>query len=256
MIHEQAIIDPSAKIGNNVTIGPWTLIGPNVEIGDDTWVGPHVVINGPTKIGKNNRIFQYASVGEVPQDKKYDEENTSLEIGDGNTIREFCTINRGTVQDNSVTKLGNHNWLMAYVHIAHDCIVGDHNIFANNATLAGHVKVGNYVTLGGFAGVHQFCKVGDYSFLAHSPLVIKDVPPYLMVAGNPAKSHGLNVEGLRRNQFSADTIATLKKAYKIIFRNNLTVEQALDGLKELVKDCQEVQRFIDFLDNTSRGIVR
>lgn len=256
MIHETAIIDATAKIGKDVSIGPYSVIGANVTIGDNTWIGPHVTIQGSTNIGKDNKIFQYASIGEVPQDKKYNGEDTRLEIGDGNTIREFCTINRGTEQDIGYTKIGNHNWLMAYVHVAHDCVVGDHNVFANSATIAGHVKVGNHVTLGGFAGVHQFCQIGDYSFLAHSPLVIKDVPPYLMVAGNPAKSHGLNVEGLRRHDFSSDSIQSLKRAYKVIFRQNLTIEQATDQLQTMVAECSAIQKFVDFLPTATRGIIR
>lgn len=254
MIHETAVIDPSAKIGNNVEIGPYTVIGKDVEIGDDTWIGPHVVINGPTKIGCGNRIFQFASVGEITQDLKYKGEDTYLEIGDNNTIREFCTINRGSVQDNAITKLGNNNLLMAYVHIAHDCIVGNNVVFSNNASLAGHVRIDDHVVLGGFAGVFQFCRVGAHSFIATNSVVIKDVPPYVKVSGYYAKPYGLNTVGLQRRGFTNEAITQLKRAYKVIYRNGLTITNAVAQLKQMV--TPEVEVMTTFIENSSSGIVR
>ncbi len=257
MVSEHAIIDPSARIAKNVTIGPWTYIGPNVEIGEGTWIGPHVVVRGPSKIGKFNKIFQFASVGEDPQDKKYNGEETYMEMGDHNVVREFCTINRGTIQGGGITKIGNHNLFMACVHIAHDCIVHDDVVFANYAALAGHVVVNSHSILSGYSGVHQFCTVGAYSFIAKSAMVTMDVLPYVKVSGiiKPV-THGLNLEGLRRHAFSPDTIQTLKNAYKIIFREGLTVSEAIERLRVLEKDCPEVSLFISGLEQSSRGIVR
>lgn len=254
MIHETAIIDPSAKIGANVSIGPYSVIGADVEIGDDTWIGPHVVINGPTKIGRGNRIFQFASVGEITQDLKYKGEDTYLEIGDNNTIREFCTINRGSVQDNAITKLGNNNLLMAYVHIAHDCVVGSHVVFANNASLAGHVRVEDHVVMGGFAGVFQFCRIGAHSFIATNSVVIKDVPPYVKVSGYYAKPFGLNTVGLQRRGFTNEAITQLRRAYKVIYRNGLTLANAIEQLKAMVSP--EVEQMTQFIENSNAGIVR
>jgi UDP-N-acetylglucosamine acyltransferase len=259
LIHPQAIIDPNARIDDGVAIGPWTVIGPGVEIGAGTWVGPHVVIQGPTRIGRDNRIFQFGSIGEDPQDKKYHGERaeTLLEIGDRNTIREYCTLNRGTVQGGGVTRIGHDNWIMAYVHIAHDCIVGDHTIFANNASLAGHVVVEDHAILGGFSLVHQFCRIGAYSIAAIATVIVKDVPPYVMVSQQPAKASGLNREGLRRNGFSQDTINLLRRAYRILYRQNLTAVEAVEQMKVLAPDSEEVARLIDFVSNKStRGIVR
>ena len=257
MIDPRAIVDPAAKIAEGVTIGPYSIIGPHVEIDVGTWVGPHAVINGRTKIGKNNRIFQFASVGEVPQDKKYANEPTRLEIGDNNVIREGVTIHLGTTQDQSLTKIGNGNLFMAYVHIAHDCIVGNNNIFANNASLAGHVKTDDFVIISGFCGVHQFCKIGAHAFLAHSCLVTKDVPPFVMVTGGAETTvRGINVEGLKRRGYSAEAIRLIRQAYKIIYRQGLTVEEALIELNVLVTECKEIQPLIDFLKVAERGIVR
>lgn len=253
----QAYIDPSAKIGKNVTIGPGTVIGPHVEIGDDNWIGPHVVIQGPCKIGNGNEIFQFASVGEKPQDKKFEGEETWLVIGDNNVIREGCTLHRGTAQDNSITKIGNNNLLMAYVHIAHDCIVGNDNIFANNASLAGHVDIGNYVNVGGFAGIHQFCRIGDHSFLGRFPRIGQDIVPYVLCAGgNVTSVHGLNIEGLKRRGFSRETIMGLKKAYKIIFRQGHAIDKVIPLLEELVPETPEVQLMVDFIKSSERGILR
>lgn len=256
MIDLQAQVHPSAKIASNVSIGPWTVIGPDVEIEAGTWVGSHVVIKGPCVIGKDNRIFQFSSIGDDPQDMKYGGEKTELFIGERNTIREFCTINRGTIQDKGFTRIGNDNWIMAYVHVAHDCIVGDHCIFSNNATLAGHVCVGDYATLGGFSAVHQFCSIGNHSFLGNAALVSKDVPPYVMVAGKTSGIHGLNIEGLKRRGFSENSLSVLKKAYKIIYRENLPIEKTLPLLRELSEQNPEVLLFVDFLQNTTRGIIR
>ncbi len=256
MIHPSAIIDPSARLGPGVTIGAYSIIGAEVEIGDNTWIGPHVVINGPTRIGRDNRIFQFASIGDAPQDKKYHGEKTSLEIGDRNVIREYCTINRGTAQDVGVTRLGHDNWIMAYVHIAHDCQLGDHTIFANAASLAGHVTVGDYAILGGFTLVHQFCQIGAHCFTAMGSVIGKDVPPYVTVSGNTAEPHGLNTEGLRRRGTDKDAIARLREAYKIVYKQGLTLQQAKDKLKALARECEEVAVLLSFLESTQRGIVR
>lgn len=258
MIDAQAIVDPSVRLGSDVTIGPWSLIGPDVEIGDGTWIGPHVVIQGPARIGRNNRIFQFCSLGADPQDKKYggERDQTRLEIGDRNTLREYCTMNRGTVQGGGVTRIGDDNWIMAYVHIAHDCIVGSHTVFANGASLAGHVIVEDYAILGGFSLVHQFCRVGAYSFAAVSSIVVKDVPPYVMVSQKPAKVHGLNREGLKRNGLSNETINLLRRAYRILYRDNLTVSESIERLKALAPESPEIARLIEFVGKCTRGVIR
>lgn len=254
VIDKTAIIDPSAKIAANVHIGPYSVIGPEVEIGEGTWIGPHVVIDGPTKIGRDNKIFQFASVGAVTQDLKYAGERTYLEIGDRNTIREFCTFNRGSAQDKSLTKIGNDNLFMAYVHIAHDCEVGNHVVFANNASLAGHVKVEDHVILSGFSGVFQFCRVGAHSFVSTNSVVIKDVPPYVKVSGYYAKPYGLNTVGLKRRGFAENVMMELRQAYKIIYRNGLTVAKALEELRKM--ESSEVQELMQFIEASTSGIVR
>lgn len=256
MIHHTAIIDPTARIAANVEIGPWTLIGPEVEIGEGTWIGPHVVIPGYTRIGKDNKIFQYASIGEIPQDKKFHGEVTWLEMGDRNVIREFCTFNRGTAHDKAVTRIGSDNLFMAYVHIAHDCNVGSHTVFANNASLAGHVSVEDHVVLGAFSGVFQFCRVGVHSFISTNSVVIKDVPPYVKVAGYYAKPFGLNTVGLERRGFAEDTMLFLRRAYKSIYRKGLTVGQAIEELQNMLSQCPEIQTLIDFISASERGIAR
>lgn len=253
MIDKTAIIDPTAKIAKQVQIGPYSIIGPEVEIGEGTWIGPHVVIQGPTRIGKENKIYQFSSIGEVSQDKKFLGQRTYLEIGDRNIIREFCTFNRGTAKD-TVTKIGNDNLFMAYVHIAHDCEVGNHTIFANNASLAGHVKVEDHVILSGFAGVFQFCRVGAYSFAATNSVIIKDVPPFIKVSGYHAKPYGLNTVGLQRHGFSNDILLGLRRAYKIIYRSGLTVAKAIEELKTF--DCAQVKRLMQFIETSETGIVR
>lgn len=226
-------------------------------IGDDTWIGSHVVIKGPTTIGKSNRIFQFSSIGDDPQDKKYNNDtNSILEIGNRNVIREFCTINRGTDHGGGKTAVGDENWIMAYVHIAHDCIVGSNTVFANNTTLAGHVIVDDYTIFGGFTGVHQYCRIGKYCFTAISTVVVKDVPPYLMVSGNTAKPSGLNREGLKRHGFSNETINQLRRAYRIVYRQGLTVNLALTELEKFSGESEEVKYFLEFISGSSRGIVR
>jgi len=256
LIDPRAVIDPGAELAADVTVGPFSVIGAGVSIGARTRIGPHAVINGPTRIGEDNHIFQFASVGEAPQDKKYAGEPTRLEIGDRNTIREFVTINRGTVQDEGVTRIGDDNWIMAYVHIAHDCQLGNQTILANNASLAGHVKIEDHVILGGFTLIHQFCSVGVHALTAFGSGISMDVPPYVTVGGSPARAHGLNMEGLRRRGFSEDTRRTLKQAYKILYRENLSLQDAIERLKALAGECTEVEVLLDFLERQTRGIVR
>jgi len=232
------------------------VIEANVTIGAGTDIGPHVVIKGTTRIGSQNRIFQFASIGEEPQDKKYAAEPTSLEIGDRNTIREFVTINRGTAQDDGVTRLGDDNWIMAYVHIAHDCRIGNETIFANNASLAGHVSVGDYAILGGFTLVHQFCSIGAYSLTAFGSGISKDVPPFVTVGGTPARAHGLNMEGLRRRGFPEESRKALRRAYRTLYRESLSLQDALAALREQAASSAEVGKLVKFLEQQSRGIVR
>lgn len=257
MIDSTAIIHPGASIADDVSIGPYSVIGDGVSIESGNVIGSHVVINGPTNIGPDNRIFHFCSIGEDPQDKKFQGEADSvLHIGQGNTIREYVSINRGTGEGGGKTVLGDDNWIMAYVHIAHDCLVGSHNIFANNATLAGHVLVDDYAILGGFTGVHQFCRVGSYSFSAISSVVVKDVPPYVLVSGNTAKPSGLNREGLKRHGYDSDTINMLRKAYKIVYRDGLKLKDALAALEPLAVESREVDVLRQFIAASERGIVR
>lgn len=257
MIDSTAIIHPDAHLHSDVSVGPYSIIGADVSIDSGTIIGSHAVINGPATIGPNNRIFHFCSIGEDPQDKKYQGEDDSiLEIGAGNTIREYVSINRGTGDDGGKTVIGDNNWLMAYVHIAHDCIVGNNTVFANNATLAGHVIIDDFVILGGFTGVHQFCRVGSYSFSAISSVIVKDVPPYVLVSGNTAKPSGLNREGLKRHGFDNDTINVLRKAYKAIYRDGLILKDALDVLAELSVESDKVEIMRSFIAASQRGIVR
>jgi UDP-N-acetylglucosamine acyltransferase len=257
LIHATAIIDPGAEITGDVEIGPYSVIGPDVVIGSGTVIDSHVVIKGPTRIGRDNHIYPFCSIGEDPQDKKYDNDSHSmLEIGDANTLREYCTINRGTELGGGITRVGNDNWIMAYVHIAHDCIVGSHTIFANNASLAGHVTIDDHAILAGFTGVHQFCRVGSYSFSAVASAIVKDVPPYLMVSGNTAKPTGLNREGLKRHGFSSDDINALRKAYKVLYREGNTLSQAIEQLTLMAADNAVVGPFVEFIRDSRRGIVR
>ena len=256
MIHPTALIDPSAKLADSVEVGAYSIIGADVEIGEKTWIGPHVVIQGPSKIGAENKLFQFSSIGEIPQDKKFHGETSFLEIGDRNTIREFATINRGTDDGGGTTRIGNDNWLMAYIHIAHDCQIGSNTIFANNASLAGHAIIEDFVILGGFTLVHQFCKIGQHAFCGMGSAISKDIPPYLMVNGSPAHAHGLNTEGIKRKGFSKEAIKALREAYKIIYRSNNTVEVAKAELKSLASNFPEVQNMLTFLQQSERGILR
>lgn len=256
MIHPQAIVEPGARLADNVEVGPWSYIGADVEIGPGTRIGPHVVIKGPTVIGADNRIFQFASVGEECQDKKYKGEPTRLVIGDRNVIREGCTIHRGTVQDEGITRIGSDNLLMAYVHVAHDCVVGSHCILANSTALAGHVRLGDHAILGGFTAVHQFCQIGPHVMCGAGTVVLKDIPAYVMANGNTAQPHGINLEGLRRRGFTPETLRTLRQAYKIVYRRNLTVAEALVQLDQLVAGEPAVQPLIDSLAGATRGIIR
>lgn len=255
-IHPTAIIDPKAELDSSVTVGAYSVIGANVKVDAGTRIAGHVVLQGPTTIGKNNQIFQFSSLGEQPQDKKYRDEPTTLEIGDNNTIREFCTFNRGTIQDKGVTKIGNDNWIMAYVHIAHDCTIGNNTIMANNSSLAGHVDIHDYAILGGFTLIHQFCKVGAHVITAVGSVVFKDIPPYVTAAGYDAKPHGINAEGLKRRGFSAESITQIKRAYKALYRNSLTLEEAKVELATMQKTCNEIAMLTDFLNISTRGIVR
>lgn len=257
MIHKTAIIDAGAKIGSNVSVGPYSVIGADVQIGDDSWIGPHVVIKGQTKIGRANRIYQFSSIGEDPQDKKFSAGGrSSLEIGDGNLIREYCSINRGTEQGGGKTVVGSNNWIMAYVHIAHDCQVGNDIVFSNNVGLAGHVSVSDYVVMGGFTAVHQFCSIGRYCFAAGYSAIAKDVPPFLMVSGFLAKPTGLNREGLKRYGFSQENINLLRRLYRIVYRSGLRREQINEALKEFAAESEIAAEFSDFIAQSTRGIVR
>lgn len=256
MIDSRAVIDPGAELAANVSVGPYTVIGSKVSIGAGTWIGPHVVIEGPTRIGRDNRIFQFASLGAPPQDKKYGGEETWLEIGDRNTIREFVTFNRGTVQDAGVTRIGDDNWIMAYVHIAHDCQIGNQTIFANNASLAGHVHIDDYAILGGFTLVHQFCHIGAHALTAFASGISMDVPPYVTVGGMPARAHGLNMEGLRRRGFPEVVRRLLKQAYKTIYRENRSLQDAITQLRSQGGDSPELEVLVRFLENQTRGITR
>jgi UDP-N-acetylglucosamine acyltransferase len=255
-IHPTAIVDSKAELDSSVEVGAYSVVGAGVKVGAHTRIGSHVVLKGPTIIGKNNQIFQFSSLGEQPQDKKYADEPTTLEIGDNNTIREFCTFNRGTVQDKGATRIGNDNWIMAYVHIAHDCQIGNHTIMANNSSLAGHVDIHDYAILGGFTLIHQFCKVGAHVITAVNTVVFKDIPPYVTAAGYDAKPHGINAEGLKRRGFSPDTITQIKRAYKALYRNGLTLEEAKLELVEMQKNCSDIALLTDFLNTSTRGIVR
>ncbi|MEZ5576961.1 MAG: acyl-ACP--UDP-N-acetylglucosamine O-acyltransferase [Candidatus Competibacteraceae bacterium] len=257
MIDARAVVDPSARLAADVTVGPFSVIGPDVEIDAGTWIGPHVVIQGPTRIGRDNRIYQFSSLGEIPQDKKYGGEPTRLEIGDRNTIREFVTINRGTVQDAGLTRLGDDNWIMAYVHIAHDCVVGDRTIFANGASLAGHVHIDDDVVLGGFALVYQFTRLGIHSFCGFACGVHRDVPPYVTVAGYRAEPYGINAEGLRRRGFPDEEIQAIRRAYKVIYRSNMRLDEATEKVREMAVEWPRLGVLAEFLTVPSRnGIVR
>jgi UDP-N-acetylglucosamine acyltransferase len=260
LIHPTAIVDPKAQLDSSVQVGPYSIIGAHVSIGAGTVVGPHVVIDGHTTIGRDNKFFQFSSIGAAPQDKKWDGEPTRLEVGDRNTIREFCTFNTGTVQDVGVTRLGNDNWISAYVHLAHDCQVGSNTIFSNNAQLAGHVEVGDWAILSGYAGVHQFCKIGAHAFIGMYTSLTQDVPPFVLVSGNPAGARGVNIEGIKRRGFTRPQIDAVRAAYKTLYRNNLTLDEAKAALAkeqgEAVEGGEQIGMILDFLGTTTRGIVR
>ncbi len=256
MINPTAIIDSHAELAEDVSVGAFSVIGADVKIDAGTVIGPHVVIKGPTSIGKDNRIYQFTSIGEDPQDKKYASEVTRLEIGDRNTIREFTSMHRGTQQDQCVTKIGNDNLFMAYTHVAHDCLIGDHVIMANGASLAGHVHLNDHAILGGFTLVHQFTQIGQYSFAAMGSAITQDVPPFIMVGGKPTRPHGINSVGMERNDISAEDIRLIRNAYKIIYKMNLRLEEAIEKMKELQSDSKQLADMISFLSNVRRGILR
>jgi UDP-N-acetylglucosamine acyltransferase len=256
VIHPSAIVEPGARLAPGIHIGAYSVIGPQVEVGEGTVVGPHVVIEGRTRIGRNNRIWQFASIGAAPQDMKYAGEDTAVEIGDGNTIREFVTINRGTMQDARVTRIGNDNWIMAYVHFAHDCQIGDHTIFANYSGLAGHVQVGDWAVLGASTLVHQFVRIGAHSFTGMGTILDRDLPPYVRAAGNRAQAFGINTVGLRRRGVPGETIDALKQAYKSVYRGAAAQDEAKRPLEAQAGACAEVRAFFDFLGASKRGFVR
>ncbi|MGI9285078.1 MAG: acyl-ACP--UDP-N-acetylglucosamine O-acyltransferase [Pseudomonadales bacterium] len=255
MIDSRAIIDPSARIADDVEIGPWTIVGADVEIGAGNKIASHVVVKGPTRIGAQNQIYQFSTIGEDTPDMKYKGEPTRLEIGDHNIIREGVTVHRGTVQDNSLTQIGNHNLLMAYSHVGHDCVVGDHVILVNHASLAGHVSVGDWAILSGYTLVHQNCRVGAHAYAGMASHIVKDVPAYMFVLGQPAVVRTFNVEGLRRRDFSKETIATIKKAYRILYRRGLTLEQAVQEIKGMSEEESALQVLVDSIESTKRGIL-
>lgn len=256
MIHPSAVIDPTASLASDVEVGAYSVIGPEVEVDAGTVIGPHVVIRGVTRIGRDNRIFQFSSIGDDPQDKKYGGESSRLEIGDRNTIREGCTLNRGTAEGGGVTRIGDDNWIMAYTHIAHDCLIGNDNVMANNATLAGHVRVGDHVIFGGFSGVHQFCQIGSFAFLGMFSAVNRDIPAYCMVSGQPATPKGVNSEGLRRHGFTSDQIRNIRRAYRLVYRAGIKLDEATERIAAQVSGQPELQEFLDSIVRSTRSIVR
>ncbi len=256
LIHPTAIIHPSARIAEGVEVGAYSVIGADVSIGCNSWIGPHVVIEGPTHIGEENRIYQFASLGAAPQDKKFQGEATELIIGDRNVIRECCTLNRGTIQDKGQTIIGNDNWIMAYVHIAHDCLVGNNTIFANSATLAGHVEIRDWVILGGFTLVHQFCTIGEHAFTGMGSAISKDVPPFAMVSGAPAEPHSVNLEGLKRRGFNKEAMHRIKEAHRVLYRQHLPIQEALDKIQEQWGEHDDIQLLLEFCRNSQRGLIR
>ena len=255
-VHPTAIVDPAAELAPTASVGPYAVIGAGVRIGDGTTIGAHCTIEGPTTLGRDNRVFPHAALGGAPQDMKYRGEPTQLHIGDRNTIREFCTFNRGTAQDVGITRIGDDNWIMAYVHIAHDCIVGNQTIFANNATLAGHAEVGDWAILGGFAGVHQFCKIGAHAFIGMGSLINADVPPFVMVADRYAEPRGINAEGLKRRGFDATRIAAIKRAYRALYMSGRPLAEAKVDLAEGARDSDDVRAMLEFIEASQRGLLR
>ena len=255
-IDPRAIVSPQAQLAPDVSVGPFAIIDADVVIGPGTSIGPHAVINGPTRMGARNRIFQFASIGSDPQDKKYGGERSYLEIGDQNVFREFCTVNRGTANDQGVTRIGSHNLLMAYTHVAHDCVLGDHIVMANCATLAGHVKLGDWVHMGGLSAAHQFSKVGAHAFIANNTAVTRDVPPFVMAVGQPAEPHSVNAEGMRRRGFTAEQIRNVRNAFRILYQSDLKLADAVERLQELAGSQPEVRVFVDFIGTSTRSLVR
>ncbi|CAM4093571.1 acyl-ACP--UDP-N-acetylglucosamine O-acyltransferase [Kerstersia similis] len=259
-IHPTAQVDSRAELADGVSIGAFSIIGPNVRIGEGTSIGPHCIVDGLTTIGRNNRFYRFCSIGGEPQDKKYANEPTRLEIGDGNTVREYVTFNTGTVQDNGVTRIGSDNWIMAYVHVAHDCVIGNHTILANGVQLGGHVHIGDWAILGGLTGVHQFSKIGAHAMIGGNSSLMQDAPPYVLAAGNPCKPHGVNTEGLRRRGFDAESISALREAYKLVYRRGLKLDQALEALANLAAERPAATAAIavmqDFLTDATRGVIR
>jgi UDP-N-acetylglucosamine acyltransferase len=256
MIDSRAVVSPQAQLASDVQVGPFTVIGPEVEIGAGTWIGPHAVINGPTRIGRDNKVFQFASLGDAPQDKKYKGEPTRLEIGDRNVFRESCTVNRGTTHDQGVTRIGDDNLFMAYSHVAHDCQLGSKIVMSNVATLGGHVEVGDWVILGGLSAVHQFTKVGAHCFIANNAAVTRDVPPYVMAVGQPAVPHSVNSEGLKRRGFTPEQILNIRRAYRLLYRSGLKLKDAMQQLEQAAQSQPEIKPFVDFIKRSSRSIVR
>jgi UDP-N-acetylglucosamine acyltransferase len=255
-IHPTAIVDRRAELGANVSVGPYTVIDGDVQIGAGTTIGAHNVITGHSRIGRDNRIFHFCSIGEANQDKKYRGEPTRLEIGDRNTVREYCSFNRGTAQDEGITRVGDDNWFMSYCHVAHDCVVGSQTVFANNATLGGHSEVGDWTVLGGFVGVHQFVKIGAHVMAGVSSVILQDVPPYVLVAGQPCAPHGINAIGLKRRGFSAEAIAAIKRAYRTLYRSGLSLAEAKAELARQAEQAPEVRAFLAFLEASERGLLR
>jgi UDP-N-acetylglucosamine acyltransferase len=256
MIDSRAVVSPQAQLASDVEVGPFTVIGPGVEIGAGTWIGPHAVINGPTRIGKDNKIFQFASLGDAPQDKKYKGEPTRLEIGDRNVFRESCTVNRGTTHDQGVTRIGDDNLFMAYSHVAHDCQLGSKIVMSNVATLGGHVEIGDWVILGGLSAVHQFTKVGAHCFIANNAAVTRDVPPYVMAVGQPAQPHSVNSEGLKRRGFTPEQILNIRRAYRLLYRSGTKLKDAMEQLEQIAQAQAEIKPFVEFIKRSSRSIVR
>lgn len=255
-VHPSAVIDPAARLADDVTVGPFTVIGADVEIGPGCRIGSHGVITGPARIGRNNVIHSHATLGTDPQDKKYRGERTELQVGDNNTIFEFTTLSRGTADGGGITRIGDGNWIMAYVHIAHDCTVGNHCVLANNATLAGHATLEDFVILGGFAGIHQFCKIGSHAFVGMGSLINADVPPFVMVADQYAEPRGINVEGLKRRGFDADRIAAIKRAYRTMYRSGKPLAEVRQWLAAEARESEDVQRLLDFINRSDRGVLR
>jgi UDP-N-acetylglucosamine acyltransferase len=255
-IDPRAVVSPRAEIADGVEIGPFAVIGADVKIGPDCWIGPHAVVNGPTQMGAGNRVFQFASIGDAPQDKKYGGEPTRLVVGDRNVFREFVTVNRGTVTGNGETRLGNDNLLLAYSHVAHDCILGNNIVLSNVVNLAGHVELGDWVIMSGYAGSHQFCKIGTHAFIANNTSVTRDVPPYVLASGHPAEPRSVNVEGLKRRGFSEEQIRAIRNAYRVLYRSELRLEEAMAQLRPMAVEHDVLKIFVEFIEQSTRSLVR